>query len=262
VSARVACHRMKGCKFHWKQSVKHCSHNGHVIPQSLQSDFQVLATQMERAETMDDFHEAVRTVEKKFPGARNWVKWWTNPLHGLLIFPAMRSHHLFEEIEDFYKKPTTTCIVEANNRATARFIDYAHLPVVLAVRKCFQWAQLETRQVQYITEGILQVGARGAAKIKTFKAKLGGAFKPPSREDVRNQEYVDAKRAPVKSLEHLKQASDASKESAKKAKVTQVLNDTDHQSMRENIATSKFCTTAVTNSRHSCYLTRRKMVLR
>jgi superfamily II DNA helicase RecQ len=212
--------KLKGCKFHWKQSVKHCSHNGHVVPDTLRHDFASLALQMETASTMNDFNDAVHMMERKFPGARTWLKWWTNVLHGVLIFPAMRSHHLYEEIEDFYKKPATNNIVEANNRATARFIDYAHLPVVLAVRKCFLWAQLEVRQVQQITEGILRVGAGRKTKLTERIQHSGGAFRQASRTAVRNEEYENGNRAPVSTLEFsMTSASQSAIGSRKRAKV-------------------------------------------
>ena len=202
--------KLKGCKFHWKQSVKHCSHNGHVVPDALRHEFITLSTQMETAGTMDGFNDAVRTIERRFPGARTWLKWWTNVLHGVLIFPAMRSHILREDIEAFYKKPPTNNITEANNRATARFIDYNHLPVVLAVRKCFLWAQLELRQVQQITEGILHVGASRRAKLTDRMHRTGGAFRQASRNDVRREEYEDGNRAPVSTQDHSKKSASQS----------------------------------------------------
>jgi hypothetical protein len=162
---------------------------------------------METARTMDEFNDAVRTMERRFPGARTWLKWWTNVLHGVLIFPAMRSHILREDIEAFYRKPPTNNITEANNRATARFIDYNHLPVVLAVRKCFLWAQLELRQVQQITEGILHVGVIKKAKLLQ---STGGAFRQASRFAARHEEYEDGNRAPVSTEDHSKTSSSQS----------------------------------------------------
>jgi len=113
----------------------------------------------------------------------------------------MRHDRLQEDVLDFYKKPPTNNICEANNRSTSRFIEYVHLPVVLAVRKCFQWASLETRQVRHVGSGLLHVPQRVGTRLAASFSVGGGAFKPLSRRAVTGQEYEQGRRAPVDSTE-------------------------------------------------------------
>ena len=70
---------LKGCKFHYLQSVTNVSKNGSIVAPSMAGLFKSLANQMYDADTMPEFESAVSDMRHRFPKSRTWVNWWTQP---------------------------------------------------------------------------------------------------------------------------------------------------------------------------------------
>jgi hypothetical protein len=108
--------KLKGCYFHYCQSIRSCSHSSRVVPISMEDEFNKLAQRMYTAVTIDDYQSAVTSISRGFPRASKWLAWWTSPCHAGLIFPAIRNSALGEEMQAFHNMPTTNNIVESHNR--------------------------------------------------------------------------------------------------------------------------------------------------
>ena len=73
--------KLKGCYFHYCQSIKSVSRNSHVVPSGLEAEFNRLAHDMYNATIMSQFHDAVSAISQRFPNANKWLTWWTAPSH-------------------------------------------------------------------------------------------------------------------------------------------------------------------------------------
>ena len=180
---------LKGCFFHWKQSVKHVAHNANVVPIHMQAAFTALADNIYNAADMPQFEEAVQCMQQRFPKSRTWMRWWTQPGHRILIFRACRNSELQEELQEFFNMPTANNVVESNNRTINRFLSYKQMPVVVAAHDVFKFCQHEIRQIRGIRTGHVTVGHREAGRRK--------------RVSNMTDEYKDGKRAPTSTGELL-----------------------------------------------------------
>jgi RecQ family ATP-dependent DNA helicase len=134
---------LKGCEFHWLQSVKNTSHNGSVVPHWQRKEFTDGCRAMLTAETMDAFEHATASVLSTAPKCKTWLRWWLNPLHACLIFPSFRTHMLNEDLRKFHTLPTTTNLCESNHRNYYRFLQVKHLPIVVAAFECFKYGRIQ-----------------------------------------------------------------------------------------------------------------------
>jgi hypothetical protein len=128
---------LRGCEFHYKQSVKNTANNGNVVPHFKVRDFTAGCDAMLAATTMTEFEAATTSVLTAAPKARTWLKWWLNPLHACLIFPSFRTHELNQDLHEFLRLPTTSNICESNHRNYYRYLKVKHLPIVVAAYQCF-----------------------------------------------------------------------------------------------------------------------------
>jgi hypothetical protein len=180
---------LKGCLFHFRQSVKNVKSNGHVVDVSMATVFQQLADRMYDALTMPEFEKAVSDMRQRFPKARTWISWWTQPGHRNLIFKACRNDAFHEELRSFYNMPTTNNVVESNNRSTNRFLSYKDMPIVIAAHDVFKYCKHELRQLHGIRSGVVPVHHREGSRLSVVAC--------------RSDEYAKGQRAPISTSELL-----------------------------------------------------------
>jgi len=152
--------KLKGCYFHYCQSVTSCCKNSRVVPNGMEAEFKKLANTMYTATTMDQFNAAVTTLGQRFQRAGKWLSWWTAPAHAGLIFPAFRASQLGEDLKKFHNMPTTNNINESHNRKVNRFIAYREMPPVIAVHDAYKYAVMEIRELVAIRSGFVSLPNR------------------------------------------------------------------------------------------------------
>jgi hypothetical protein len=174
--------KLKGCYFHYCQSIKSVSHNSHVVPSGMEDEFNHMAHAMYKATTMTQYNSAVSGISQRFPRANKWLAWWTAPSHAGLIFPAFRASELGQELHTFHNMPTTNNISESHNRKVNRFISYKEMPPVIAVHDAFKYCGMEVRELVAIRSGSAKVHKRERARL--------------TMQESRKDEYPDLGRAP------------------------------------------------------------------
>jgi hypothetical protein len=184
---------LKGCYFHFMQSVRNVKNNGNIVPASKVSEFEALTNEMYRATTMQVFESTVNEIRQKFPKSKTWINWWTQPGHRILIFAACRSSELEEELRNFYNMPTTNNVVESNNRNVNRFLSYKDMPIVVAAFDVFRFCKHETRQLDGIRSGLIVPQAREASR-RSIVSTL-------------SDEYTDGRRVPTTTKELMSTAA-------------------------------------------------------
>ena len=184
---------LKGCLFHYKQSVKNVKNNGNVVNSSMTTLFQTISDRLYDAATTIEFERAATDLLARFPKAKTWLNWWTQPGHRLMIFKAYRNEELQEEFAAFYNMPTTNNVVESNNRNTNRFLSYKEMPVVIAAHDVFKFCRLELNQLHGIRTGAVVVHRREGVRRDIMTA--------------RSQEWTEGRRAPTSTTELLSVSS-------------------------------------------------------
>jgi hypothetical protein len=191
------------CEFHFKASVKNTAHNGNIIPHLNASNFKTYCSEMLAATTMDDFNAAASKIRSHFPKSTTWLKWWINPLHAVLLFPAFRSSLLHQDLRDFAANPKTTNICEAQHRNYYRSLKTLNLPVVLACIHCFHYCVQQVADAQAVSTGSRQLTMRDKSAIIRKTAKFArdmefeGGIRPPTHtSEHKIAELKRAKQAP------------------------------------------------------------------
>lgn len=126
---RVALEKsLKGCLFHFEQSVHRIMSNARFVPIDKRSAFRDHINTIKSTPAQAEFIQVMKKMERLAPGTSDWVKWWSNPLHAKLMFPsyAPMGHEKFSAAE------TTNNRVEANNRDMGRCVR-SKLPIAEAI---------------------------------------------------------------------------------------------------------------------------------
>lgn len=79
---------LQGCEFHYQSSVKNAAQNGNIIPANKSLFFKECCNEMLKVQSMEEFKTVEIKIRGHFPKVVKWLKWWVNPLHAVLIFPA------------------------------------------------------------------------------------------------------------------------------------------------------------------------------
>ena len=200
--------------------------------------FQTMCDRLYDATTTTDFEKAADDMLVRFPKARTWLSWWTQPGHRLMIFKAYRNDELKEEITKFYNMPSTNNVVESNNRSTHRFLSYKEIPVVIAAHDVFRFCRLEINQLHGIRTGTVAVQQRERTRRTVLQS--------------RSDEWTQGRRPPTSTAELFSERRPSAPVRAfgspsKKAKLGSAhgapdVTDVDLISMRETIVASMFCT--------------------
>jgi hypothetical protein len=184
--------------------------------------------------SMDEFKDTAQQIRAHFPKAAAWVKWWTNPLHAVLIFPAFRATLLHQDLRAFAKNPKTTNLCESQHRNYYRYLKKLNLPLVLACINAFQYCTMQVADAEAVATGFRGLSVRDKDAI----IRKTPAF-------ARQQEFTGGIRPPVSTADHMLESGKASQVSKRVKPAASGLAapsaSDDHYDMRVEIIKGNLC---------------------
>jgi hypothetical protein len=226
---------LQGCEFHWAASVKNTAHNGNIIAAPKTLEFKHYCKQLLEATTMESFNATSNKIRAHFPKATTWLKWWINPLHAVLLFPAFRASMLHQDLQAFAKNPKTTNICESQHRNYYRYLKKLNLPLVLACVNGFHYCTQQVADAEAVATGSRPLTGRDKSAIMRKTAVFA-----------RHMEFDNGIRPPTKTSEHNIDKEHAGR--GKKAKTGSEVPSETHVAMRLNIVAGKSALSSVLTS--------------
>ena len=152
---------VKGCVFHYKQSVLRLSKKRMMIPHAQAERFKELAHRL-LTRSASKFERTIRELRREFPlvttaGRRKrgwtgpgWLEWWTAPdgKHGAMIFPSKKRSG-----DQNQNGPETNNVSESGNRDDARVDGKKNKAAVLALHSSFHVAKTNEKRYGLIHKG-------------------------------------------------------------------------------------------------------------
>ena len=218
---------LQGCEFHFQASVKNTAHNGNIIAAPRTHEFRQYCKDLLAATTMESFNATAQRIRAQFPKATTWLKWWTNPLHAVLLFPAFRASLLHQDLQAFARNPKTTNICESQHRNYYRYLKKLNLPLVLACVNGFHYCTQQVADAEAVATGLRPLTVRDKSAIIRKTAVFS-----------RHMEFDNGVRPPTKTSEHNIDMEYTGK--GKKARTAPApAESSDHLAMRRNIVAGK-----------------------
>lgn len=170
---KIAQKNIRGCLFHWRQSVVRIADNGWVVHPALRSNFINLTDKLLKCDA-NDFVETVMQLESQFERCSAWIRWWIQPSVGSTIFNAMR---IMDQIVAKHSASTNNN-AESMNRLEQRGSGKTSPPVVIALRESYDRTKL--MEMLYLNvRGGLSKPRRNRSKTKrSYRAEYFAADKP------------------------------------------------------------------------------------
>ena len=81
---------LKGCDFHFQQSLRKVAHSGALSNNAYKSVFSTHMNAWLNCSTMKEFDDRKAQLKTYFPSVRGWINWWALHVHAVLIFPSVR----------------------------------------------------------------------------------------------------------------------------------------------------------------------------
>jgi len=88
--SEVARRLMKGCEYHFDESVRRLSAISDIIPTHSKAQFLQQVRHLKEDEEMEDYQRALATIRQQWPEVERWMAWWERPNNASLIFKACR----------------------------------------------------------------------------------------------------------------------------------------------------------------------------
>ncbi|CAD6891507.1 unnamed protein product, partial [Tilletia caries] len=82
---------LKGCLFHFHQSVKRVKNNGNFVRVTMQDTFMSLIHAALAAKTEDVLHTTFASLFNKFPECTEWLAWWLQCDTACMIFRSLKT---------------------------------------------------------------------------------------------------------------------------------------------------------------------------
>ena len=82
---------LKGCRYHWKESVTKIAQNRNVISEDQQSEFHHLISMLSTVDTISEFNSTARLILTKYPNAKSWLEWWLQAEQSRMLFPVVKA---------------------------------------------------------------------------------------------------------------------------------------------------------------------------
>ncbi|KAE8267185.1 hypothetical protein A4X09_0g5167 [Tilletia walkeri] len=80
---------LKGCLFHFRQSVQRVQGNGNFVPKNKQDVFEKLIRGMLNAKSKDPITDYAAQLFDEFPGCYDWLTWWLSCDTAAMLFPGL-----------------------------------------------------------------------------------------------------------------------------------------------------------------------------
>ncbi len=110
---------VKGCEFHYYQSVERQRKKMGPEPGR---HLMGMARALQTTRDMNTFDAIRSSIVSVYPNLKGWMKWWSNVLHGAMIFPAMRAAVTGETELQFKHLPTTNNQSESINSSKVKLL--------------------------------------------------------------------------------------------------------------------------------------------
>ena len=109
---------LRGCYYHYKQSVQRLISNHSIVPHGSDMEFLDLTNTMYNAKSEKTFERAVQQLRDDFPNCERWLKWWTRDEVASMIFRSKDA--LKKELQEANTR--TTNGIEAFHRDLYRIV--------------------------------------------------------------------------------------------------------------------------------------------
>ena len=139
---------LKGCYYHWKNSVERILKNGQLISTDQVNSFLEYTKTMYEANVPGIFDAVVKGLLKDFPSIQEWVSWWLKPEISSMIF---RSKSLMRD-QLLWNTTKTTNGVEAFHRNIYRLIQ-KDKPILTTLPQLFNYLRTEEHNIQHVLSG-------------------------------------------------------------------------------------------------------------
>lgn len=140
---------LKGCYYHFQQSVQRLASNHAIVPIGYDKQFREYATTMSTTSSKHIFDGAVAAIQESFPNAKRWIAWWTNPKIATMIFPSQSMMK-----EELLNHPTrTTNGVESFHRDLYRIVA-KNKSLIPTIRQIFAYLQSQDANITACLKGV------------------------------------------------------------------------------------------------------------
>jgi hypothetical protein len=169
---------LKGCEFHFKQSVTKVAASGALAGNAFRSVFTTYVTHWLNSDSMAVFATRKKQLEDYFPSLKGWshvtlhmshatriiphvtrrrhtgwIKWWALPVHAVLIFPSVRKDMLGETDDMYGRLPSTNNNSEATNSIESGLCKH-NAELVPAIYDSYKMTIRQQRQHEGILNGV------------------------------------------------------------------------------------------------------------
>jgi translation initiation factor 2 beta subunit (eIF-2beta)/eIF-5 len=149
---KIVLLKLKGCAFHFQQSVRKVSQSGALSDNAYKAVFAHHVEAWVNCKTMKEFHCRKADISTHFPKIKGWLDWWSLPVHAVLIFPSVRKEMLEETDEMYDKLPTTNNNSEGTNSMESHLCKH-NVELVPAIMDSYRVTIRQQRQHEGIASG-------------------------------------------------------------------------------------------------------------
>jgi hypothetical protein len=148
---------LKGCGFHFQQSLRKVATSGALRDNAFRSVFTSHVNAWLNSDNMKQFNDRKTHLKVHFPSVRGWIHWWALPVHAVMIFPSVRQELLGETDEMYGRLPSSNNNSEGTNSMESHLCKH-NVELVPAIMDSWRI----TNRQQKLHEGVLT----GESKLK------------------------------------------------------------------------------------------------
>jgi hypothetical protein len=82
---------LKGCKYHFEESVRRVAKISAYVSPETRNSFQQHINKLRKAPTVEEFVKLLNTVMSRWPNTHEWMEWWTRERNAQMIFESLKS---------------------------------------------------------------------------------------------------------------------------------------------------------------------------
>jgi hypothetical protein len=148
---------LKGCGFHFQQSLRKVASSGALRDNAFRSVFTSHVNAWLNSSNIKQFNDRKTQLQVHFPSVRGWINWWALPVHAVMIFPSVRQELLGETDEMYGRLPSSNNNSEGTNSMESHLCKH-NVELVPAIMDSWR----VTNRQKKLHEGILT----GEPKVK------------------------------------------------------------------------------------------------
>jgi len=164
IQAKVLLY-LKGCEFHFEQSLTKVDRSGALSKNALKTVFKSHVKAWTQSKNLATFAEGKKQLLQYFPSVKGWIEWWSLPVHAVLLFPGVRKDLLGETDEMYDHLPSCNNTSEAINSSESKLCRH-NVELIPSIHDTWR---LTIRQQRH-HEGLL-TGATAATRRRTCRCR-------------------------------------------------------------------------------------------